>query len=140
MNVVEIGERLLRIRQEKKLSQADFAERLGVSLGAYKNYERGEREIPALILWSLFKEFDIDPLWVFEGDETDLQLTRVRPKHDLSLLVAIGLGVEKAMEDACAKFSSKKKFEIISVAYKQALIQSKIDGSLIASLVSIGGV
>jgi transcriptional regulator with XRE-family HTH domain len=68
MTNVEVGDRLLRVRQENRLSQIEFARRLGVSVGAYQGYERGERETPSSMLWALYKEFQIDPLWVLGGD------------------------------------------------------------------------
>ena len=146
MSDQKIGERLLRIRQAQKLSQIEFAERLGVSAGAYKNYERGEREIPSLLLLALFKEFGIDPLWVLGDEENESEQPIVRPKHDHSLLIAIGTAVEDAIAKQGIKLTSAKKWEIVGYAYRQALIQAKPDASLpkaddasISALVSIVG-
>jgi transcriptional regulator with XRE-family HTH domain len=94
MDDQKIGERLLRFRQEKKLSQAEFAGRLGVSPGAYKNYERGDREIPASVLLALHQEFEVDPLWLITAEDDDSLRPRMRPKHDLKLLEGVGMDVE----------------------------------------------
>jgi transcriptional regulator with XRE-family HTH domain len=44
-----------------------MANRLGVTLRAYANYERGEREVAVAVLLALYKRFAIDPVWVMLG-------------------------------------------------------------------------
>jgi HTH-type transcriptional regulator, competence development regulator len=39
-----LGERIAKLRKEKKLSQYDLAERLGFSRGKLANYEQGSRQ------------------------------------------------------------------------------------------------
>jgi transcriptional regulator with XRE-family HTH domain len=129
MNNEEVGDRLLLFRQGVKLSQAEFAERLGASPGAYKNYERGEREIPSSLLWSLHREFDVDPLWVLAGESN----------IDRKLLTAIGMAVENVMEQQGIPLTSAKKWQIISFAYGQCTRDKKPDQALISTLVSVGG-
>lgn len=55
------------MRAQRRLSQKKFAEKLGVSLRAYQNYERGEREVPAALIRALFEAFQIDPVWLLTG-------------------------------------------------------------------------
>ncbi|HQR96714.1 MAG TPA: helix-turn-helix transcriptional regulator, partial [Thiotrichales bacterium] len=66
-----IADRLLLIRTNLGLSQKEFADRLGISLRAEQNYERGDRAIPSDVLLSLAKNFDIDPMWILDGPETN---------------------------------------------------------------------
>jgi transcriptional regulator with XRE-family HTH domain len=139
MDNQKIGERLLRFRQEKKLSQAEFAERLGVSAGAYKNYERGDREIPSSLLLALHQEFDVDPLWLITAEDDDSLRPRMHPKHDLKLLEGVGMAVEGAIAEYGKPLSSAKKWEIISFVYGYCIREGKPDQALISTLVSVGG-
>lgn len=132
MNDAEIGERLLRLRQERKMSQADFAERLGFSPGAYKNYERGEREVPSSLVLAAFKEFDADPLWLLSGEA-------VRPSQNAKLLAAVGETVETAIQELGVEIGMAKKWEMISFVYLEAIREGAVNQLLISTLVSIGG-
>lgn len=67
------GERLFVIRTSAGLSQQAFADALGISLRAEQNYERGSRKLPAELLLTLARRFGVDPLWVLEGPEPDMQ-------------------------------------------------------------------
>ena len=48
-----LHDRLQKIRREKKLSQTELANQVGLSLRAYQYYERGERKPTASVLISL---------------------------------------------------------------------------------------
>jgi transcriptional regulator with XRE-family HTH domain len=69
-----VGARLSAIREETGLSQADIAQRLGISLRAYQTYERAERELPFPVALRLFTEFQINPLWLGLGPEAGTQM------------------------------------------------------------------
>ena len=69
----EVGARLSSIREGLSLSQADFAQRLGISLRAYQTYERAERELPFPVALRLFTEFQINPLWLGLGPDAGTQ-------------------------------------------------------------------
>lgn len=56
MNAESLGARLLALRSERKLSQAEFANQLGISLRAYQSYERAEREVPVTVVASLAEQ------------------------------------------------------------------------------------
>ena len=58
------GENLLRLRKEKGLSQPSVADGAGISLRAYKNYERGLREpqLSPLIALADFYGISLDEL------------------------------------------------------------------------------
>lgn len=86
-----IGERLAALRNRVRLSQVDFAERLGISPRAYQNYERGEREVPAVVLKLLYEVFGVDPLWVLTGPGNDPRGTDAPAYPDLieEIVVAV---------------------------------------------------
>ena len=135
----KIGERLLRLRQEAKLSQADFAKRLGASPGAYQHYERGDREIPSSLLWALKEEFDVDPLWMIAPDSDADARHRMRPTHDVKLLADVGMAVETAIADYGKPLTLTKKWEIIAFLYGYCAREGNMDRGLLSTLVSVGG-
>lgn len=73
---LQIGRRLAAVRDRARLVQTEFAERMGLSPRAYQNYERGEREVPAVVLKALYEVYGADPLWVLTGLSVS-----VRPRH-----------------------------------------------------------
>jgi len=60
-----IGERIESLRG--KLSQADFAARLGIDRKTVGTWERGERLPDTRALLGLWGEFGADPAWVLTG-------------------------------------------------------------------------
>ena len=56
------AERLQAIRKKARLTQAEFAERIGVSPKGYSNYERGLRELPQSARLAVLEWFGEDPL------------------------------------------------------------------------------
>jgi len=61
---MKFSENLLRLRTEKKLSQPQLAEKVGISLRAYQYYEKGEREptLSTLIALADFYDISLDEL------------------------------------------------------------------------------
>ena len=50
MDPVKLGERLLALRKQNGLTQAEAADMLGLSLSAHNRYEYGKREPTASVL------------------------------------------------------------------------------------------
>lgn len=65
LDTVAIGERLRVLRGG--LTQAAFADRLGLERKSVGRYEAGERAPDALALLRLMAEFGADPAWVLTG-------------------------------------------------------------------------
>lgn len=93
---VTIGRRLATLRQKLGFSQRDFAEKLEVSLRAYQNYERGEREIPAGLIRALYEVFRVQPVWLLLGGDDPL---RDRGEIDPTLAEAIAWEFGAAVEE-----------------------------------------
>jgi transcriptional regulator with XRE-family HTH domain len=72
------GRRLTAVRATTGLSQSAFADALGLSLRAYANYERGEREAPVALFRALFERFGIDPIWLLSGADDTPQKAAAR--------------------------------------------------------------
>jgi len=54
--------RLVEIRSRFSLSQSEMAEKCGVSLRAYRNYEYGEREPTVVAVHALISSLSINPI------------------------------------------------------------------------------
>lgn len=65
LDTVAIGDRLRALRGG--LTQAAFAERLGLERQSVVRYEAGKRAPDALALLRLMTEFGADPAWVLTG-------------------------------------------------------------------------
>ncbi len=64
-----IGQRIQSIRTQKGVSQADFAEALGISVRAYQNYERGDRPVSKQLLCALKAVFGVSSDYILNGGE-----------------------------------------------------------------------
>jgi transcriptional regulator with XRE-family HTH domain len=131
-----IGERLAAARVAQRLSQVDFADRLGISPRAYQNYERGEREMPTTVLTALHAEFGIDPLWILIGPGRDPRKLATSTKPDV--LEEVIIGVETHLQRTQKKLSPAKKARLIKVLYLQ-FRDKKVDAHQLADTVSLTG-
>lgn len=68
---MSLSDRLGIFRKQVGLTQAEFAESLGLSLTAYKNYEKGTREPPASVLILLCTIYDATPAWLLKGETSE---------------------------------------------------------------------
>jgi transcriptional regulator with XRE-family HTH domain len=70
-----LGERIAKLRKQKKLSQYDLADRLGFSRGKLANYEQGSRQpdFGTLELIADFFEVSIDYLLGRSDDSTPVK-------------------------------------------------------------------
>lgn len=59
--------RLYAIRKDKKLSQEEFGNRIGVSRSAICNYESGIRPVSNQVILAVCREFNVDELWMRNG-------------------------------------------------------------------------
>lgn len=64
----EIGKRLINIREALGFSVREFAERLGLHIETYRNYERGVANIPLRVLKILRKKFYVNLHYLIAGE------------------------------------------------------------------------
>ncbi len=64
---VHVGRRLKEIRNLRRLSQTDVAQRLGLSFQQVQKYEIGSNRIAASRLFELAQIFDVLPEYFFGG-------------------------------------------------------------------------
>lgn len=134
-NVV-LGERLVLVRAATGLTQNDFAESLGLSVRAYANYERGEREVPAAVLRTLYEVHDIDPIWLMTGPEPGLVYASERLLN-LALLEELIRAVEEALHRESKTLKPAKKARLIGLAYARCMRANKIDAGEIRDMLSL---
>ena len=60
--------RIKFVRKELKLSQTEFAEKLGYGRGVIENIELGRVAPKPLLLHQIVKEFNVDPYWLETGE------------------------------------------------------------------------
>lgn len=131
----EIGRRLAAVRAKEGLIQTEFAERLGISSRAYVNYERGEREIPAVLLISLLNTFGIDPLWLLVGPGDEPVLSGDRPKP--RLLSDIEEAVKRWLERQRKRMPRDKRDRLVRLLYERALLTGQIEMDYLEKIGSI---
>lgn len=79
------ADRLKKIREEKRISQKDFAQTIGVAQSTYALYETGKREPPFNILINISKEFKVTTdylLGLSEGTTQDVNYIMKRTGLD----------------------------------------------------------
>lgn len=100
----EIGNRIRKYREHRKLNQKQLAELIGVSSSRVSNWEQGLNRPDADILAKLCLALQVSPSELLDVHLTDEELTEqerrvlqaYRAKPDLQQAVNILLGVEEA--------------------------------------------
>lgn len=62
-----IGEKVKKIRLQKKLNQIAFADAIGISQGRLSEIEQGKTKPSADTLQQLRKKFDVDLNWLLDA-------------------------------------------------------------------------
>lgn len=63
----DIKDRVRELRKETKLSQTDFAERLGCGRGVIKGIEEGQTELKPALADLICRTYNCDPVWLETG-------------------------------------------------------------------------
>ena len=72
MDMMELGRRIRRRREARKLRQADVSDALQVSFQAVSKWERGENAPDIALLPRLARMLDVTVDWLLSGDEAGL--------------------------------------------------------------------
>lgn len=130
------GERLARVRLAQGLNQSDFAESLGLSMRAYCNYERGEREAPLAVLRAMYEVYEVDPMWLIGGYE-DLPVTGKARVDDVGLLVEIAYEVDRSLKESRRRLKPSVRKRVIEVAYARCRQGATVDATVVDDLIAI---
>ena len=61
------SKRLRELRKQLGFTQVEFAEKLNIKQGSYSDIERGKVGISAHLLKYLIIEYQVNPIWLYEG-------------------------------------------------------------------------
>ena len=85
-----MNERIKQIRRELGLTQAEFAERIGLKQNSIALIESGKRNISDQAVLSICREYGVNEEWLRTGDgdrfipESNAELEALAKKYDLS--------------------------------------------------------
>lgn len=77
-----IGSRIMELRKSLKLTQQDFADKIGCSRTAVAGYESGSRTPLDPIITAICREFNVSETWLREG--TGSMLVPLTPDQKLA--------------------------------------------------------
>ena len=97
-----IGERIKRLRlsQEPKMSQEQFARRIGATPTVISRYEAGLREVPSTVIHSICREFNVCREWLVNG------------KGEMN-----GPTASKTLDEVARRYSESRTFRAILDVY-----------------------
>ena len=125
-------ERVGLVRAHFALSQTVIAERLGISLRAYQNYERGEREITVVLVHALYEQFRVDPVWLLTGSGSMMLAEDLRKRLDQPLLDRVVEAVEKFEAGLKKPLSVEHKSRLIGLLYEKSQLLSDVAGETLS--------
>ncbi len=70
--LIEIGKRLLTLREIMEISQEDMAEKMEMDLTAYDAFEKGEKDFSFSFLYNAAGILDVDVLDLISGESPKL--------------------------------------------------------------------
>ena len=99
-----IGERIKRLRlsQEPKMSQEQFARRIGATPTVISRYEAGLREVPSTVIHSICREFNVYREWLVNG------------KGEMNVPTA-----SKTLDDVARRYSESRTLRAILDVYAE---------------------
>ncbi|MCI1711387.1 MAG: helix-turn-helix transcriptional regulator [Chiayiivirga sp.] len=129
------GRRLTAVRATTGLSQSAFADALGLSLRAYANYERGEREAPVALFRALFERFGIDPIWLLSGADDTPQKAAARAM-DFALVERITRQIDSRLSGLRKKMKPEQRARLLRAIYTLSLARGAVDDSELDQVIS----
>ena len=117
------------MRAHFALSQTALAQRLGISLRAYQNYERGEREVPVALVHALYEQFRVDPVWLLTGAGSMMLAEDQHKRLDQTLLDRVVEAVEKFEADLKKPLSVEHKSRLIGLLYEKSQLLNEVTGA-----------
>lgn len=125
-------QRLAHVREYLELSQEKMAGRLGTSLRAYANYERGERTIPIDVVRALYEKCTVDPVWLLSGEGAMLLDRDARYRLDQRTLEAVVATVARIEKKLDSPLATKKKARLIGLLYEQCQLLGEDAGDILS--------
>ena len=117
---IQVGARISAIRGQSMQTQKSFSDSVGISLRALQNYEKGDRKIPADLLITICRTYDVDPYWVMEGPGTIPRKSRVG-SIDTDILVKSEKLIRKLLKTTGQQIEERQRIELVAEAYQNYL-------------------
>lgn len=99
-----IGERIkeLRLSQAPRMSQEQFARRIGATPTVISRYEAGLREVPSTVIHSVCREFNVNREWLVNG------------RGEMTVPTA-----SKTLDEVARRYSESRTFRAILDVYAE---------------------
>lgn len=118
------------------MSQADFAESLGVSKRAYIHYERGEREPPFGIAKAVFDLYGIDYMWLVSGTDPEPQKAGAE-LVDFRLIALIVSELERQLALLGRQMKNEHKARVIKALYQFGRERGAVTAEMVSSVLEV---
>lgn len=109
-DLLSIGQRIKTMREVLGFTQKQVSERVGTDQATLSLIESGKKRVSLLLVMSLIKEFNLNPVWLIEGEgEVNLMEhnpTRLYKENDLCFTINLTDG---AANKATAVFFTNSK-------------------------------
>lgn len=127
-----IADQFRRVRKEKKMSQRDVAERMGVSHQSYQQYEAGTRQPKMSTISRIAEAMDVDPIVFLDDDMLEsMELSPESESEVIRFLALVQQQVQQLTYMICV-FGIKKGHQngalIVTPALKVSMI-GRLEGS-----------
>lgn len=132
----EVAIRLAALRASTGLSQAKFAESVGLAERSYINYERGEREIPASVLRRMLEVYGVDPVWILAGSGDEPEYASQR-RFDERLMMQVFQIVGDELKRAKKTFTFAKYSKFLCLAYQHAVEDGEVNSKRLRELIRL---
>ena len=116
-----IGAKIRAIREEKGLSQKDFASQFGISYGTLQSYEYGETQPKANFLKSIAEYFNIDISFFYEK-ESRQSVAKVSPNNKNSVANHLSLKTQNDLSISPEKSEKLQKLQALMQEQENKLI------------------
>jgi len=145
-NMENIGQRIKELRKMLRLSQKEFAEKIGKSLRAVQNWEYGQRTPDESTLKLIAREFNVNEEWLktgegemFVGVPAEEEGIKVPFYPDVTL--SAGYGVESYTEEHFwIEISPDLMLKLIGVVYRRGLTLLPVYGDSMEPTLKSGSV
>lgn len=115
------GDRLRAVRKYYNLTQAEFAEAIGMDQGYFSSIERDKKKPSDRLCQTIYEKYKINPEWLtsadgnmFVGEPADVvSLIKPRIKTDLDVIRNVVMTVEECTISSKKDFSPKIKADIV---------------------------
>lgn len=130
-----IAARLLELRLAEGLTQGDMAARLDLSLRAYQNYEQGLRDLPGEVYFTIFEEFDLDPVWLHSGDGLGPKLRSKGREVDLWRIAATS--IQEVLSETGQTVPSEKLVQLLEAIVDHLKAGGEANRAVVSGLVKL---